>query len=77
MCVSCSAALPFVVFGLFIIDHVVEVGCRRCSGHLGDWSTGVGTWQRRFTVEALEDIHGTPSRKSRGFQSRGSLYAVC
>jgi hypothetical protein len=76
MCVSCSAALPFVVFSLVIVDHVIEIGRCRCSGHLGDRPTGV-VGQRRFAVKTLEDIHGTPSRKSRGLESRGSLYAMC
>lgn len=66
MGVSCSAALPFVVFGLVIVNHVVEVGRSRCSGHLGDRRSGVGR-QWRFTVEALEDIHRAPSRNSSGF----------
>ena len=66
MCVSCSAALPFVVFGLVIVNHVVEVRRGRCSGHFGDRPTGVGR-QRRFAVEALEDIHRAPSRNSSGF----------
>ena len=56
MCVSCSAALPFVVLGLVIIDHVVKIGRCRCPGHLGDWPGVVGR-QRRFDVEALEQIH--------------------
>ena len=75
MGVPCSAALPFVVVSLVIIHHVVKIGRRRSSGHLGHWPAGAGR-QRRFTVEALEDIHGTPSRKSRGFESRGPLYAM-
>ena len=75
VCVPCSAALAFVVFGLIVVYHIVKVGRRRCSGHLCDRPSGVGR-QRRSAVQTFEDIHRTPSRKSRGFESRGALYAM-
>ena len=74
MCVSCSAALPFVVFGSIIVEHIVKIGRCRCSGHLAHWSSGFGR-QGRSGVEALEDIHRTPLLSSSGFLSRGSRYA--
>lgn len=75
MCVSGSAALALVVFGLIVVDHAVEVGRCRCSGHLNDRPAKVGR-QRRFAVQALEDIHGASSRQSGGFLSSRSQYAV-
>lgn len=56
VCVSGSATLPFFVFGLVIVDHVVEVRRCRCSRHLNDRPTKVGG-QTRLAVKALEDIH--------------------
>ena len=49
VCVPCSAALAFVVFGLVVVYHIVKVGRRRCSGHLCDRPSGVGR-QRRSAV---------------------------